>query len=71
MIVNPNGINFVDWASSLVIDLPDLDIPVINDEDEWKEWALFVIEENKLGQFPLPENFSNWREWANYLTNYM
>jgi len=71
MIVNPNGINFVDWASSLVIDLPDLDIPVINDEDEWKQWALFVIEENKLGQFPLPENFSNWREWANYLTNYM
>lgn len=71
MIVTPDYINFVDWSSTLQVDLPDFEIPVAKSEDEWKSWALFLIEENKLIQIPLPDQFDNWRDWADFFVLYM
>lgn len=69
MIVIPDSIDFVNWSSTINIDMPSLEIPVTTTEDEWKSWALFLIEENKLTQVPLPYQFDNWRHWANYFVN--
>jgi hypothetical protein len=71
MIVIPHEIDFVDWASTLVIDLPRLTIPVVSSVNEWKSWALFLLEENRLVNIPNPYQFSDWRDWANYFVSFM
>jgi hypothetical protein len=71
MIVIPNNINFIDWTSTLEVDLPDLDIPLATSESKWKEWVLNFIDDNKLSQVPLPDKFNSWRDWADYfVTSY-
>lgn len=69
MITIPYHISFVDWASTVQVDLPTIDVPVANSADDWKEWALFLIEENDLIQVPIPNNFKDWRDWADYFVN--
>jgi len=71
MIVIPEHIDFVTWSSTVQVDLPNIDVPVATSEEEWKSWALFLIEENELIQVPLPDQFDNWRDWADYFVNYM
>lgn len=71
MIAIPDHINFVDWAGTLQVDLPDIEVPRANSEAEWKTWALSLIEVNNLEQTLLPEQFQNWRDWAVYFALYV
>ena len=69
MIVIPSFIDFITWSRSLFIDLPDLNIPIVELEEDWKTWATRLIEENQLTSVPLPNTFSNWKLWADYFVN--
>jgi len=69
MIVLPLGINFEEWAATLYIDLPNLNIPLAPSQELWKEWAQNLLLDNKLVDIPLPQNFSDWRIWAEYFVN--
>jgi hypothetical protein len=71
VIVIPDYISFVDWTSTLQVDLPNVEIPLANSENEWKTWVLFLIEENESIQIPLPDQFNNWRDWADCFVIYM
>ncbi len=68
-VVIPTNIEFIPWTSTLVIDLPNLNIPIARTEDDWKSWARHLIDINQLAGIPSPNYFDNWREWANYFVN--
>lgn len=66
MITLPFYINFYEWANTLFVDLPTLNIPIPSTENEWQLWGERLIEENALTTVPLPSNFEDWRIWAAY-----
>lgn len=69
MIVIPVGIGFLEWTSTLYVDLSNLNLPLPADEEHWKEWAESMILENELVNVPLPESFTDWRNWAEFFVN--
>jgi len=54
------------WASSLMIDFPDDNIPYLGNEAEWREWGNLLIQEPSFAQnnAPSPNFFQEWRDWA-------
>lgn len=68
-IVVPRDIDFLTWTATLFTDLPNLNIPLAESEQNWKDWAETMLLENDLVNIPLPENFENWRDWADYFVN--
>jgi hypothetical protein len=65
-IAIPHGITFLDWADNLFTDITNLNLPLAESEENWKEWAETLILDNDLTNVPLPENFNDWRIWAEY-----
>lgn len=65
-MVLPELISLLDWADNLQIDFPRGNVPRIDDENEWKDWAseLLQIDEFDGYNIPDPHQFSDWREWA-------
>lgn len=65
-MIQPNMINFMDWAASLIIDFPEDDIPVLLNENDWKEWGNFLIQEESFAQnnVPAPQTYTDKWDWA-------
>lgn len=82
-IQNPTLPTFESWASQLRIDLPNYDIPKVNDKtntvyytvDNWWEWANQFIKNNNLDfATPLPTRLSypnkdDWKKWVLFLVS--
>ncbi len=72
-MILPLGISLRTWANNLIIDFPDDDIPILQSEDEWKQWAQQLIQCDTFGDnnSPGPEDFRDWLTWAQavYYTN--
>jgi hypothetical protein len=66
MIIIPKNISYNEWANNLYIDLPSLNIPLAESEENWKEWAQRLIDINQLVNVPLPNIFPTWNIWAEY-----
>ena len=69
--IYPLGISFKDWASQIRVNLPFMDFPNPEKEDEWWDWAAQVINLNSLNQVPVPDKTTypkpeDWREWAKF-----
>lgn len=59
--------NFVEWANSLKLLAPEIDIlPIINDENLWKDWGNQVIQSTacQTSSSPRTDGFDDWRLWA-------
>jgi hypothetical protein len=68
-IVVSSYIEFEQWARTLFVDFPALNIPQPTSEDEWQAWAFRLLEENQLVNVPLPNNYDNWRIWAEFFVD--
>lgn len=56
-----------EWTDSMVFPLVDKVHPSrLDNPDDWKEWAMQVIQSYKVSIFipPDPRYFDDWREWA-------
>jgi hypothetical protein len=76
-MVMPEYITLIDWADNLLIDYPKENLPVLQNELEWREWAELVVGS---GEFlkrdcPAPTNidkdkgekvdaYKDWQDWA-------
>lgn len=66
-VVLPIEISFLDWAHSLFIDLPHLEIPIAVSEKDWQNWAVRLVEINQLSpNIPVPYTINDWHLWAKF-----
>ncbi len=65
-MIQPVDISLTDWSSSLLIDFPDDNVPILLNEDDWKEWgnSLLTCESFISNGTPSPNEYSDWNEWA-------
>ena len=54
------------WASSLIVDFPQDNIPLLIDESDWKRWGAFLTQETSfaINAAPTTRDYSNWKDWA-------
>jgi hypothetical protein len=68
-ILFPIKITFVEWASQVRIDLPNIDFPNPESEQDWMGWVSQLINLNQELNIPVPSNptssnENNWQDWA-------
>ncbi len=73
-VVLPLGISFKTWTAQIRQDLPNLSLPIADDESTWRDWAAQVVNDNALSDVPVPTklaypNEQDWRIWASYFVD--
>lgn len=65
-MIIPVGISLLDWAASLLIDYPDDNLPILYNEEEWKDWGDFVTGAPSFEDLNAPSTsfYDNWQDWA-------
>ncbi len=65
-MIIPVGISLLDWAASLLIDFPNDNIPILYNEEEWKDWGDSVIFGPTFSSLNAPSTkfYDNWQDWA-------
>ncbi len=68
-MILPEFTNLPTWAASLIIDFPYDNVPILNDEKDWKDWGNLLIQEDSFIQNNAPgtDTFDNWKSWADEL----
>lgn len=63
----PEGSTWANWNGNLIHYFGEEPIPYIEDETQWKEVALNVVQLPTFINYapPDPEVFETWQEWAN------
>jgi hypothetical protein len=67
MITLPTGMNLMDWADQVTMDLENKVIPrKLMNVDNWQEWANQFLELPDISKNnpPDPYSYSDWKEWA-------
>ncbi len=64
-MIQPIRIDLNKWASSLVVDFPNDNIPILKNDD-WKTWGNDLIQENSFYVNSAPSTFGypDWNSWA-------
>lgn len=65
--IDPRFVTVQEWTDSMTFPLVDkVRPPRLDNPDDWKEWAMQVIQSHKVSIFipPDPRYFDDWREWA-------
>jgi len=54
------------WAASLVIDFPNDNVPILNNEKDWRLWGDFLVQSNSftINNAPFPKGSSSWDQWS-------
>jgi len=54
------------WADSILIDFPTDDVPILTDEDRWKDWGDLLVQEPSFSKSGAPgtSTYSDWNQWA-------
>jgi hypothetical protein len=65
MIIPTKDTKFSDFVGSIVTDFPKDNIPISKNEDDWKLWGSFLIQENSFAKngAPSPVGFKNRTQW--------
>lgn len=64
-MVQPDMISLMDWAASLQIDFPNDDIPLLENENLWKEWGEELKMSDSFQNIPTTYGYVNYRDWMN------
>lgn len=65
MMINPRGMDVIEWTDRTTPLLPVQPMKLARAED-WKEWARHAIQDPDIARFnpPQPDVFDDWQEWA-------
>jgi hypothetical protein len=77
-MVIPEYIDLKYWAAQLIVDYPNENLPILDDEKKWPEWGAAVVgsgifaRNNAPSPFTISEgrkksNFEDWHTWARAL----
>ncbi len=65
--IDPRFMTVMTWvANTMAALLPYGVIPILTNEDKWRDWAAFVVLIPEIASFgpARPEEYVNWYEWA-------
>ena len=62
----PTKADLKTWASSLIVDFPQDNIPILSDENDWERWGSILIgcQSFASNAAPPPRAYGDWRDWA-------
>ena len=62
----PTRADLKTWASSLIVDFPRDNIPILSNENDWERWGSVLIECQSFSSnaVPPPRGYVDWRDWA-------
>jgi hypothetical protein len=62
----PTRSDLKTWASSLIVDFPQDNIPIFTDESDWKRWGNLLIQEPSFARNAAPPTtgYSGSLDWA-------
>lgn len=63
-MIIPYGIGMKDWFHSLLIDFPEAIIPILQDEEDWKEIGNNIKMNPEFNEIPSTYGYNDWREYA-------
>lgn len=66
MALLPVGIPFTAWANQLRNEYPTQDIPIVRNENDWRQFPN-MLKENRAFEgtnFPFSTGFARWQDWA-------
>ena len=74
-VIYPEYISIKNWAAALVADFPNEFLPILQDEDKWKEWGTTVVSTGVFARLDIPapfkivegkkkDAFKTWKAWA-------
>ena len=66
-MIDPEGMNLLDWADSVILELGTPDgIGRLDSWQDWQEWAAGLVRASPFTQRSLPDPyaFTDWRDWA-------
>jgi hypothetical protein len=66
IITLPTGMELLDWASQINLDLdPYGTFGRLDDPNRWQDWGVQFLNNTTIGRnLPNPYGFTDWREWA-------
>jgi len=69
IITRPTGMELLDWASQVIIDLDAYGaFGRLDDPNRWQDWGMQFLNNTTIGRnLPIPYGFTDWREWAERL----
>lgn len=69
-LVAPEHIDMISWFDALRASLPNVYIPSLQKEDDWKMVASFIRNYHGFyGKVPAINGFDDWQEWARAFYN--
>lgn len=74
-MIFPEYIGLKDWFASLIIDYPQENIPLLENEDDWPEVGAALVSTGVFAKANVPspftiaegkkkQNFQDWTDWA-------
>lgn len=68
-IIIPRYIDLLTWANQMVQCFPASQVPVLINEEDWREWGEILISRAAFTRFqaPSPHGFDDWQSWAEAL----
>jgi hypothetical protein len=65
-MMNPKLATLKQWAASLIIDFPNDEVPLLQQEQDWREWGDALIQEGSFSRNGAPDTrlYQNWTDWA-------
>lgn len=65
-MIIPKSTTFTNWAQSLLIDFPRDNIPILKNEDAWKEFGDLLVQSNSFSRAGAPGTsfYSDKWTWA-------
>lgn len=69
IITLPTGMELMDWASQVIIELDAYgSFGRLDDPNRWQDWGMQFLNNTTIGRnLPIPYGFTDWREWAERL----
>lgn len=69
IITRPTGMELLDWASQVIIDLDAYGaFGRLDDPNRWQDWGMQFLNNTSIGRnLPIPYGFTDWRDWAERL----
>lgn len=63
-MIMPIMIPLLEWANSLLIDFPDDNLPILEKEEDWKEWGENLKLSDNFSNIPTTYGYDNFNDWA-------
>ena len=65
-MVNPQGLDLLQWADTIFVDFPTNDVPILVDPTDWKTWGndLVACTTFELNNAPGTDDYTDWYGWA-------